>query len=344
MVNQQSQPAGLVAETRIDGLELIRRGKVRDVYAVDADHLLIVATDRVSAFDVVLDPPIPDKGRMLTALSLMWIRYLEMLEDTSIGGLRNHLVSWEAEHWPAAAQAQANQLLGRSMLVQRAEVMPVECIVRGYMAGSVWQGYQKDGLVAGIPAPKGMVLGGRFPEPMFTPTTKAEVGHDEPISYAEVENIIGADRAQAVRQLSVDIYKAGAELAESKGVILCDTKFEFGITSAGELMLIDEVLTPDSSRYWRQSEYSPGALPPSMDKQVVRDYMVSLDWDKQPPAPPLGTATVDAARAAYRSIFELLVGDGFPDDPAEAMRLADAAGTNAAGRKILNGSHDEAEV
>ncbi len=331
-----------IATTEIEGLKLLARGKVRDIYEVDDEHLLIVATDRVSAFDVVLDPAIPDKGRVLTALTVFWLRYFQLLED-EVGGLRDHLVAWEPKFWPDAAQAQADTLTGRALLVRRAPVLPVECIVRGYMAGSVWKGYQKDGKVAGVDAPAGMNLGDRFlPEPLFTPTTKAEQGeHDEPISYDEVVRRCGEQRAKGMRDLSIKVYSMARELAASRGVILCDTKFEFGLTRSQELFLIDEVLTPDSSRYWLKEDYDarePGTLPTPIDKQVVRDYLLGIsDWNKKAPAPRLPDEVVAEARATYLRIFRILTGVEMPDDATEALLAADRAGTDAAGKKLIEG-------
>jgi phosphoribosylaminoimidazole-succinocarboxamide synthase len=284
----------------------LRSGKVRDLYEVDDDHLLLVASDRVSTYDVVHPTPVPDKGRVLTAISEFWFRRLEDV-------VPNHLVSTRTDDLPEAASAQAEQFRGRSMLCRKVEIVPFECVVRGYLVGSGWQEYQRDGTVCGISLPDGLVEADRLPEPIFTPATKAELGeHDVNVSFDEVVQGVGQELASRLRDLSLELYRRGAEHAAAHGIILADTKFEFGLRD-GELLLADEVLTMDSSRYWPADAWSPGTVPPSFDKQFVRDYATSTGWDKQPPAPPLPDDVVAATRAKYLEAYERLTGGTFED-------------------------------
>jgi phosphoribosylaminoimidazole-succinocarboxamide synthase len=290
----------------IDGLQHLRSGKVRDLYEVDADHLLLVASDRVSTYDVVHPTPVPDKGRVLTGLSSFWF---DRLQDV----VPNHLVSTSVADLPDAAQAQADWLRGRSMLVRKVEIVPFECVVRGYLAGSGWKEYQQDGTVCGLALPAGLVEADRLPEPIFTPATKAAQGdHDENVAFGVMADALGAELAGTLRSLALQVYAAGAEHAAAKGIILADTKFEFGILD-GEVVLADEVLTPDSSRYWPVDAWRPGATPPSFDKQFVRDYATSTGWAKQPPAPALPDEVVAATRAKYIEAYERLTGASFDD-------------------------------
>ena len=279
-------------------LELLHRGKVRETYAVGDDRLLMVATDRISAFDVVFDQPIPDKGRLLTQLSAYWFGLLGDLGPT-------HFLSVDAADLPDAARTP--QLEGRSMLVRRAERIDAECVVRGYLAGSGWAEYQRSGSVIGHRLPAVMREADRLPEPIFTPSTKAEVGHDENISRGQLASMVGADLARELEERSLALYRAGAQRAEEVGLILADTKFEFGVID-GKVALIDEVLTPDSSRFWDASVYEPGQSPPSFDKQYVRDFVAASGWDKEPPAPELPAQVIAGTRERYARAYELLTG------------------------------------
>ncbi|MFZ5995160.1 MAG: phosphoribosylaminoimidazolesuccinocarboxamide synthase [Thermodesulfobacteriota bacterium] len=295
--------ASAVFETHIEGLPLSSRGKVRDVYDA-GEYLLIVATDRLSAFDVVMPNPIPDKGRILTRISLYWFRELADIAP-------NHLISGEVKDFPAVCHQYAEILAGRTMLVQKAMPLPVECIVRGYLSGSGWKEYRETGAVCGITLPKGLTESAKLPAPIFTPSTKAEAGtHDQNISFPEVENLIGKEMAAKIAQTSLRLYKKASFLAEKKGIIIADTKFEFGLAD-GNLILIDEVLTPDSSRFWPQDQYQPGQSQPSFDKQFVRDYLLSLHWDQKPPAPELPPEIIAKTRAKYIEAFERLTGKKF---------------------------------
>jgi phosphoribosylaminoimidazole-succinocarboxamide synthase len=269
---------------------VFRRGKVRDVYDLGA-QLLIVATDRISAFDCVMPDGIPDKGRILTAVASYWFAATEDLVPNHFRGNLG---------WPPALEPHRSALAGRAVVVEKTRPLPVECVVRGYLAGSGWKEYQVDGSVCGVPLPKGLRLADRLPEPIFTPATKADVGHDENISFERMAEIVGADLAVRLRDLSQALYRRGAELAAQRGILLADTKFEFGMSDAGDLILIDEALTPDSSRYWLADSWAPGKNPPSLDKQFLRDYLETLvDWDKQPPAPHLPPAIIEGIRARY---------------------------------------------
>ena len=286
--------------TNLGAIPLIGRGKVRDLYAVD-DALLLVATDRISAFDHVLGTGIPGKGKILTQISLFWFDLLSQL-------VPNHLITAEVGEFPAALRPYADQLEGRSMLVKRAAMFPVECVARGYLAGSGWKQYQADGTVCGIPLPSGLLDGSRLPEPLFTPATKSQDGaHDENISFAVTEELLGAADAAELRRLTLAIYSRAAEHAQSRGLILADTKFEFGRTADG-IILADEVLTPDSSRFWEGAEWKPGGAQPSFDKQFVRDYLEAIHWNKQAPAPGLPGEVVERTQAKYLEAFRRLTG------------------------------------
>ena len=290
--------ADLVMETHLP-LRLFKRGKVRDIYEVD-DLLLIVATDRVSAFDVVLPNGIPGKGKVLTQISLYWFREMEDIVE-------NHLVASEVDEYPAVLKEYRDVLEGRSMLVRKAEPIPVECIVRGYLSGSGWKEYRERGTVCGIRLPEGLVESARLPEPIFTPSTKAEEGHDVNITFEEMAGIVGRELAERLKDLSLRIYRKAADIAERKGIIIADTKMEFGLHK-GKLILIDELLTPDSSRFWAVKDYRPGRSQESFDKQIVRDYLLTLDWDKRPPAPPLPDEVVRKTAERYREILEIITG------------------------------------
>ena len=289
-----------VFETQIDNLELIGRGKVRDIYAIDREHMLIVTTDRFSAFDVVFDEPIPRKGELLTEVSNFWFERTASL-------VRNHLTNLDLRDYVSAADYE--KLHARSIIVRRLETLPVEAIVRGYVIGSGWKDYQASGEICGIPLPPGLRQAARLPDPIFTPSTKAEVGdHDINVSFDQIADKIGAERAAAVRDKSIEIYRQAADYARQRGIIIADTKFEFGVDDNGELVLIDEILTPDSSRYWPADEYEVGISPPSYDKQFVRDYLETLDWDKTPPAPKLPGEIVEKTMQKYQQVRDILLG------------------------------------
>lgn len=279
------------------------RGKVRDVHDL-GDRLLLVATDRVSAFDCVLPNLVPDKGRILTQLSVFWF-------ETTRSILANHLLSTKVEEFPEPFRG-IPALAGRSMLVRKAKRVDVECVVRGYLAGSAFAEYREKGRVAEHALPPGLTKGAKLPEPLFTPTTKEDHGHDQPMTFAEMKHQIGSELAEKLRELSLTLYAAGTRVAQSKGFLLADTKFEFGLVE-GAPILIDEVLTPDSSRYWRAADWRPGIAPESWDKQVIRDYLDGLDWNKQPPAPPLPDEIVLRARERYLDVLRALTGRGLDD-------------------------------
>jgi len=286
--------------TNLGATTLLGRGKVRDLYAVDG-ALLLVATDRISAFDHVLATGIPGKGKILTQISLFWFDLLSHLAP-------NHLITADVARFPAALQPYAGQLEGRSMLVKRAAMFPVECVARGYLAGSGWKEYQASGTVCGIPLPAGLLDGSRLPEPLYTPATKSQDGaHDENISYEATEAVVGAADAAELRRLTLAIYRRAAKHAESRGLILADTKFEFGRTAEG-IILADEVLTPDSSRFWEGAAWKPGGAQPSFDKQFVRDYLEAIHWNKQPPAPALPDEVVAQTQTKYLDAFRRLTG------------------------------------
>ena len=293
----------VVLETRLEGLQLKGKGKVRDIYDL-GDSLLIVATDRISAFDVVLPNGIPGKGAVLTQLSAFWFHWLSGYEDI----LWNHFITADVADFPPSCHRHRSILEGRSMLVRKAAPLPVECIVRGYLSGSGWADYQRSGEICGQPLPKGLVESQKLPAPLFTPSTKAECGaHDMNIPFTAMESLVGADIARLVREVSLKVYQRASEYAESKGIIIADTKMEFGLDpSSGRPMLIDEVLTPDSSRFWPRSEYAPGRAQPSFDKQFVRDYLTSIKWNKTPPAPVLPDEVVRQTSERYREAYRLL--------------------------------------
>jgi phosphoribosylaminoimidazole-succinocarboxamide synthase len=294
-----------LSKSDLEGLTLLKRGKVRDVYEVE-DKLLIVATDRMSAFDVVMDDPIRDKGKILTGISVFWFEQLESVVE-------NHIISTEPTEYPEACQSHLEQLKGRSMLVKKAEPLPVECIIRGYLSGSGWAEYQSEGKICGIPLPPGLVESEKLTEPIFTPSTKAEHGlHDENISFERVIEILGKETANKIKDLSLRIYEFGRDLAAQKGIIIADTKFEFGF-EGDRLILIDEVLTPDSSRFWPTDTYSAGGPQKSFDKQFLRDYLNSLDWPKEPPPPKLPQDIIEKTREKYLEALERLTGHGLKE-------------------------------
>jgi phosphoribosylaminoimidazole-succinocarboxamide synthase len=284
-------------------------GKVRDIYDAGQDRLLLVTSDRISAFDVVMDEPIPDKGRVLTAMSAFWF---ERFADV----VRGHLITTDlADLADLGIAADDPDLAGRVMLCHKAEMLPVECIVRGYITGSAWKEYKGSGTMHGAQLPEGLLESSQLPEPVFTPSTKAEQGdHDINISFDEAANLIGRELAEQARDVSLRIYAEGSAWAAERGIIIADTKFELGLVD-GELILCDEVLTPDSSRFWPADQWQPGATPPSFDKQPVRDFLDGLDWDKTPPPPPLGQAVVDATRVRYVEAYERITGRSFADWP-----------------------------
>lgn len=292
--------AATLLQTSFPDLQLVRRGKVRDVYAVE-DHLLIVVTDRISAFDCVLPTPIRRKGEVLTALSRFWFEKLAHV-------VPSHMVTTDLQQMPPMVRQASDQLNGRSMLVRRADVFPVECVVRGYLSGSGWKDYLRKGEVCGHKLPKGLTESAELPEPIFTPATKAEEGHDENISEARVREILGDDTTEFLRDTSLRLYKEAKDYAQGRGIIIADTKFEFGRDRQGQIILVDEVLTPDSSRFWPQESYRPGKSQPSFDKQFVRDYLETLDWDKQPPAPAIPSEIAEATTARYLEAYKLLTG------------------------------------
>ncbi|MEN8188276.1 MAG: phosphoribosylaminoimidazolesuccinocarboxamide synthase [Thermodesulfobacteriota bacterium] len=292
-----------VLSTDFEDLDLIHRGKVRDMYEIPGhdDKLLMVATDRISAYDVVMDDAIPGKGKILTELSLFWFDLLGDIVD-------NHLISAEVDEYPEICHQYRAELVGRSMLVRKTKPLPVECIVRGYISGSFWKAYQKSNIVCGFELPEGMVESDRFETPLFTPSTKAEQGlHDENISIETMEEILGTEHSKEVARISVELYQRAADYARDKGVIIADTKFELGI-DGDRLILIDEVLTPDSSRFWPVDEYRTGQGQPSFDKQFLRDYLSTLDWGKTPPPPPLPGEIVEKTLARYEEAVKKITG------------------------------------
>lgn len=288
-----------VYRTELAGVTLKARGKVRDIYDLD-EQLLIVATDRLSAFDYVLPNPIPDKGKVLNQLSDFWFgRFADIV--------LNHVVTTDVAQFPQPLRAFADQLEGRATLARKLEMPPVECVARGYLAGSGWKEYREQGTVCGIELPGGLTESAELPQPIFTPATKAQEGHDINISFAEMERIVGADLAAELRDKTLELYSAGARFARERGIIIADTKFEFGLED-GAVVLADEVLTPDSSRFWPVDSYAPGRGQPSFDKQYVRDYLEKIGWNKQPPVPELPPEIVDGTRERYREIFRILTG------------------------------------
>lgn len=293
--------ANAIFETCLENLQLLARGKVRDIYAIDDAHMLIVTTDRFSAFDVVFAEPIPHKGELLTEVSNFWFARTSK-------SIANHLTELDLRDYVSAADYAA--LHKRSIIVRRLETLPVEAIVRGYVIGSGWKDYQATGAICGIELPIGLPQAAQLPEPIFTPSTKAEVGnHDINVNFDEIVAKIGADKAEQVRAKSIELYQQAAEYARQRGIIIADTKFEFGVDENDEVVLIDEILTPDSSRYWPADEYRVGISPPSFDKQFVRDYLETLDWDKTPPAPRLPDEIIARSQQKYQQVRDLLLGE-----------------------------------
>jgi phosphoribosylaminoimidazole-succinocarboxamide synthase len=290
---------GLVLKTDFLDIKLFRRGKVRDIYDL-GENLLLVASDRISAFDVVLPNGIPDKGRVLTQISVYWFKVMEEI-------IPNHLIATDVKDFPPVCQKYTKELEGRSMLVKKASPMPVECIVRGYLSGSGWKEYKDKGTVCGIKLKEGLLESAKLDEPIFTPSTKADEGHDINISFEEAKKILGQELAEKVRDISLRIYKKAGSLAEKRGIIIADTKLEFG-TYNNELILIDEILTPDSSRFWSARDYQIGKGQDSFDKQIVRDYLLTLNWDQRPPGPELPEDIIEKAGARYKEIFGILTG------------------------------------
>jgi phosphoribosylaminoimidazole-succinocarboxamide synthase len=300
--------------TNLPGFERVASGKVRDVYSVGSD-LLIIATDRISAFDCILPQGIPGKGRVLTQMSLFWFEFLgghaagsRVKGHAATSRVPNHVITADVNLYPIALHPYRDQLEGRSMLVKRCRMEPIECVARGYISGSGWKDYKKTGAICGIPLPTGLLESDKLPEPIFTPADKAESGHDENISFEAAGKTVGRQTAALLRDLTLRIYTRAAEYAETRGIILADTKFEFGWDSDGQLLLADEVLTPDSSRFWERSDYAPGRAQKSFDKQFVRDYLETLDWNKQPPAPSLPEDVIQKTAAKYREAYERLTG------------------------------------
>jgi phosphoribosylaminoimidazole-succinocarboxamide synthase len=288
-----------VFETDLPGVRLRGRGKVRDVYDL-GDSLLIVATDRLSAFDFVLPDPIPDKGKVLNQISLFWF-------ERTAGTIANHVITADPAAFPGPLRAHAHVLAGRSTLVRKLDMVPIECVARGYLAGSGWKEYRERGTVCGIPLPAGLRESDRLPEPIFTPSTKAESGHDENIPFAEAERLVGRDLARDLRDRTLELYRSAAAYALERGIIIADTKFEFGI-ERGSLVVADEMLTPDSSRFWPAATYAPGRGQPSLDKQFVRDHLEAIGWNKEPPVPHLPPQVVSGLRERYLEIFRILTG------------------------------------
>ena len=286
-------------------LELIATGKVRDIYALDDERLLFVTSDRISAYDVVMNEQIPDKGRVLTGMTKFW---LERASDVP-----NHLISMSVSDLPEEAKPFAKDLNGRFMIVRRLNMLPVEFVVRGYLVGSGWSEYKRNGTIAGMPLPEGLREADKLPEPLFTPATKAVTGHDENISEDAAGEILGEARMAEARDLAIELYKAGADYAAGRGIILADTKFEFGVDPDGRVVLADEVLTPDSSRFWPAEEWKPGTNPPSFDKQYLRDWLSRLDWNKEPPPPTLPDDVVTGTRSRYLEAYEKITGQSFDD-------------------------------
>jgi phosphoribosylaminoimidazole-succinocarboxamide synthase len=286
-------------ESKIDSLKRIGKGKVRDIYAVGDDKMLIVTSDRLSAFDVVLSDPIPEKGRVLNEMANFWFKQLGHVVPNQLTGIDPASV---------VSKEEVPQVVGRSVVVKKLKPLPIEAVVRGYIIGSGWKDYQKTGKVCGIELPKGLQQAQKLPEPIFTPATKAETGHDENISFEEVVKLIGKDKAEKVRDISIRLYKEASEFAAKKGIIIADTKFEFGLDSQDQIVLIDEVLTADSSRFWPADSYQIGMSPPSFDKQFVRDYLETLDWNKTPPAPKLPAEVIRKTSEKYREALERLTG------------------------------------
>jgi len=289
----------VIRETQLDNLELIARGKVRDIYAIDEEHMLIIATDRLSAFDVVFDQVIPKKGELLTEISNFWF-------GKTTGIITNHLTNLNLQDYVSAEDYPG--LAKRSIIVKRLKTLPVEAIVRGYVIGSGWKDYQATGEICGIKLPEGLQQAARLPEPIFTPSTKASVGdHDINVSFADTVALIGEKLANQISDVSIALYQMAADYARERGIIIADTKFEFGVDTNNQLVLIDEILTPDSSRYWPADSYRPGISPPSYDKQFIRDYLETLDWDKTPPAPQIPQDIIERTQQKYQDIHDILL-------------------------------------
>lgn len=289
----------MVYQTKFQDLKLFKKGKVRDVYEVD-DFLLIVATDRISCFDVVLPTPIPDKGKILTEISTFWFSFFK-------DSIENHIVSTDAEKLPPSLDKYKKDIEGRFMFVKKCKVISFECVVRGYIAGSGWKDYKKNQSICGIPLPAGLKQADKLPESIFTPATKAETGHDENVDFNYMKKHVGQEMSEKLKDISISLYKRAAEYAEKRGIIIADTKFEFGLVD-GKPILIDEILTPDSSRFWPRQEYAPGSSPSSFDKQYVRDYLDSLDWAKTYPAPELPPDVVKKTREKYNKALDIITG------------------------------------
>lgn len=293
--------AATLLQTSLPDLQLVRRGKVRDVYAVDDEHFLIVATDRISAFDSVLPTPIRRKGEVLTALSRFWFEKLAHV-------VANHMITTDVEQMPERVRRHSGELKARSMLVKRATVFPIECVIRGYLSGSGWNDYLRTSEVCGHKLPTGLQESAELPQPIFTPATKAVEGHDENISEARVRDILGEETTKFLRETSLRLYKEASDYARTRGIIIADTKLEFGQGQDGQIILIDEALTPDSSRFWPLESYTPGKSQPSFDKQFVRDYLETLKWNKQPPAPAIPPDIAEATAARYLEAYKLITG------------------------------------
>ena len=291
----------VVTKTEFPDLPLLLRGKVRDIYDF-GDKLLIVATDRISAFDVVMPDPIPGKGKILTKLSKFWFDFVKDI-------IPNHMISVDVDDFPLGLKKYREILDGRSMLVEKAEPLPIECVVRGYISGSAWEEYKKNGVVCGIKLPDGLEESSKLHEPIFTPATKAKEGHDENITFDDVKRILGQELAERIRAISIEVYKRASEYAEKRGIIIADTKMEFGLKDE-KLILIDELLTPDSSRFWPMEDYVPGRAQKSFDKQFLRDYLISIGWNKTPPAPNLPEEIIEKTRRRYIEAYEKLLGAG----------------------------------
>ena len=291
--------AAAIRETHLDYLELIARGKVRDIYAIDDEHMLIITTDRLSAFDVVFDQPIPEKGELLTQVSNFWFA-------KTAGIVTNHLTDLKLEDYVSAEDYPS--LKNRSIIVKRLKTLPVEAIVRGYVIGSGWKDYQATGQICGIELPAGLQQAAKLPEPIFTPSTKAAVGdHDINVSFEDTVALIGEEKASQIKDVSIQLYKLASDYAAERGIIIADTKFEFGVDANDQLVLIDEILSPDSSRYWPADSYHPGISPPSYDKQFIRDYLETLNWDKTPPAPQIPQDIIEKTRQKYQDVHDILL-------------------------------------
>jgi phosphoribosylaminoimidazole-succinocarboxamide synthase len=297
--------ARVVLETDLAGLRRLNRGKVRDLYEADG-AVLIVATDRISAFDSILPTGIPHKGAVLTNLTLFWLEFLK-------GTIANHLITADVDQMGPKVRPYADLLRGRTMLVKKAEVFPVECVARGYLAGSGWTSYRKSGAVCGVRLPKGLREAEKLPEPIFTPATKAASGHDENISFEQSAQLLGREKAETLRRGTLEVYRRAADYARERGIIICDTKLEWG-EADGRILLIDEVLTPDSSRFWPAAGYQPGRAQPSFDKQYVRDWLLSAGWNREPPAPPLPEEVVRKTSEKYLQAYEILTGKPLATD------------------------------